>query len=144
MNGFLIDSNVLSELTRPAPAPAVIAWFESVDESLLHLSVLTLGEIRKGLTALELGRRRARLEVWLTTELVDRFAGRILAIDLAVAERWGELAGRARRKGVSMPVIDGLLTATAIHHRLTIVTRNIGDFDADAVGLFDPWGENHN
>lgn len=143
MNGFLVDTNVISELTRPAPAPAVIAWFESVDESLLYLSVLTLGEIREGLTALELGRRRAQLEVWLTTELVDRFAGRVLAIDLAVAERWGELAGRARRKGISMPVIDGLLTATALQHRLTIVTRNTGDFDGDAVGLFDPWGEKH-
>jgi len=121
MSGFLLDTNVISELTRPRPEPRVTQWLDSVDESLLFLSVLTLGEIRKGLRMLKVGQRRAHLEMWLNVELASRFAGRLLTIDAAVADHWGELAGDAQRQGTPLPVIDGLLAATAFHHHLTMV-----------------------
>jgi toxin FitB len=139
MSGFLLDTNVISELTRPRPEPRVTQWLDSVDESLLFLSVLTLGEIRKGLRMLQVGQRRARLEMWLNVELASRFAGRLLTIDAAVADHWGELAGDAHRQGTPLPVIDGLLAATAFHHHLTMVTRNVQEFAGHAIHTFNPW-----
>jgi predicted nucleic acid-binding protein len=91
-------------------------WVDSADEAMLYLSVLTLGEIRKGLGALPLSTRRTRLEAWLEADLPTRFAGRIVAVDAAIADRWGSIAADARRTGKTMPVIDGLLAATALHH----------------------------
>ncbi len=139
MSGFLLDTNVISELTRGKPEPRVTQWLESVDESLLFLSVLTIGEIRKGLRILASGQRRARLESWLSTELASRFSGRLLSIDAAVADHWGELAGDAQRRGTPLPVIDGLLAATALQHHLTLVTRNVDDFKGHNVEFFNPW-----
>jgi toxin FitB len=89
MSGYLLDTNCISELVRIQPEPAVVAWMEAADETLLHLSVLTLGEIRKGLAGLPQGKRRTHRETWLEIELRDRFAGRIFPIDAAVADRWG-------------------------------------------------------
>ena len=89
MSGYLLDTNCISELVRVKPAPSVMMWVEATDEVLLHLSVLTLGEIRKGVAGLPHGRRRTHLETWLEVELRARFAGRILPIDAAVADRWG-------------------------------------------------------
>jgi predicted nucleic acid-binding protein len=140
MSGFLLDTNVISELTRPQPEPRVTQWLDSTDESLLFLSVLTLGEIRKGLRTMSSGQRRMRLEMWLTTELKTRFAGRLLTIDAGVADHWGQLAGDAQRQGTPAPVIDGLLAATALHHRLTMVTRNVQDFMIhNNIQAFSPW-----
>jgi len=141
MSGFLLDANVISELTRPAPESRVTGWLDSVDESVLFLSVLTLGEIRKGLRNLAPGQRRARLESWLTTELTARFAGRLLSVDAAIADHWGQLAGDAQRRGTPLPVIDGLLAATALHHHLIMVTRNIQDFAGHGIDSFNPWEE---
>ncbi len=139
MSGFLLHTNIVSEMTRPTPNAHVLQWLESVDESLLYLSVLTLGEIRKGLTILTSSRRRSLLEAWLGTELAVRFAGRVLSIDAAIADRWGELAGDAQRRGTPLPVIDGLLAATAQHHHLTMVTRNVHDFQGHNIQSFNPW-----
>jgi toxin FitB len=139
MSGFLLDTNIVSEMTRPQPNAHVLQWLEAVDESLLYLSVLTLGEIRKGLTILTSGRRRSLLEAWLGTELTVRFAGRVLPIDAAIADRWGQLAGDAQRQGTPLPVIDGLLAATALHHHLTMVTRNVHDFKAHNIQSLNPW-----
>jgi hypothetical protein len=140
MSGFLLDTNVISELTRPKPEPRVTQWLDSIDESQLYLSVLTLGEIRKGLRTMSPGQRRTRLEMWLTTNLKTRFAGRLLDIDAAVADYWGQLAGDARRQGVAVPVIDGLLAATALHHHLTMVTRNVQDYMVHQnIQAFNPW-----
>ena len=138
MSGFLLDTNVISELVRPNPEPKVKAWVAGTHESLLYLSVLTLGEIRKGITSLKNAPRRVELEAWLDSDLVLRFAGRILPIDQAVADRWGRLAGQAAPKSL-LPVIDGLLAATALHHNLTLVTRNTKDVAAAGVPLFNPW-----
>lgn len=139
MSGFLLDTNVLSELTRPQPVRTVTDWLESVDESLLYLSVLTIGEIRKGLVVLTSGRRRSSLEAWLDIELAARFAGRILPIDQLVAERWGRLAGAAQARGSPLPVIDGLLAATALHHDLTVVSRNVRDFAVEGLRSLNLW-----
>jgi len=139
VSGFLLDTNVLSELTRPEPDAYVVEWLDSVDESLLYLSVLTIGEIRKGITALKSGRRRSLLEAWLDTELTARFAGRMLPIDYFVADRWGRLTAEAQGRGAPMPVVDGLLAATALHHHLTIVSRNVRDFAVNGLTSLNPW-----
>jgi predicted nucleic acid-binding protein len=139
MSGFLLDTNVISELTRPRPEIRVTEWLDSVDESLLYLSVLTFGEIRKGLRMLGAGQRRVRLETWLAEDLAARFAGRLLNVDAAVADHWGHLAGEAARRGTPLPVIDGLLAATALTHHLTMVTRNAVDFAAHTIQCFNPW-----
>lgn len=139
MTGFLLDTNCISEVVRLTPDPRVMAWIEAVEESLLYLSVLTMGGIRKGLAALPQGKRRSRLETWLEVELQARFSGRILSIDAAVADRWGLLAAAAKIKGKPLSAIDGLLAATAIHHNLTIVSRNVGHFTNTQAPVVNPW-----
>jgi len=139
MSGFLLDTNCISEVVRLKPEPRVMAWMEGADESHLYLSVLTMGEIRKGLDALQQSKRRTQLETWLELELQARFSGRILPIDAAVADRWGLLAASAKRRGKALSSIDGLLAATAIHHNLTIVSRNVSDFANTYVPVVNPW-----
>jgi len=139
MTGFLVDTNCISEVVRVKPEARVLAWIEAADESLLYLSVLTLGEIRKGVAALPQSRRRSRLETWLAVELQARFSGRILPIDVAVADRWGLLAANAKSSGKPLSTIDGLLAATAIHHNLTVVSRNVSDFTSVPVQVLNPW-----
>jgi len=139
MSGFLLDTNVISELVRPQPARRVMEWMEAADEDLLYLSVLTLGEIRKGAALLAQGKRRTQLETWLEVELPERFSNRVLPIDAVVADRWGLLASEAQRRGKPLAVIDGLLAATAIHHNLTVVSRNAADFMDAQVQVLNPW-----
>jgi toxin FitB len=139
MIGFLLDTNVISELVTRRPEPNVSRWVEDTDETLLHLSVLTLGEIRKGIGGLPQAKRRAELEIWLNKSLRSRFAGRILPIDAAVADRWGRVAAQARSKNIQLPVIDGLLAATALEHDLTFVTRNTADVAGTGVLVLNPW-----
>lgn len=139
MSGFLLDTNVISELVRPLPNVCVVKWIQSTEESLLYLSVLTLGEIRKGITQLAASRRRASLESWLDHDLSHRFAGRILPVDASVADRWGRLSANARTTGTPLPVIDGLLAATALHHNLTLVTRDENYSVVIGVEVFNPW-----
>ncbi len=137
--GFLLDTNVISELVKTRPSPSVTKWIDSTDESLLYLSVLTLGEIRKGITSLPNASRRVSLEAWLDRDLVLRFAGRMLSIDHAVADRWGRLAGSVAARKSPLPVIDGLLAATALHHDLTLVTRGTTHVAISGVSAFNPW-----
>ncbi len=139
MIGFLLDTNVISELVTRSPEPNVSRWVEDTDETLLHLSELTLGEIRKGIGGLPQAKRRAELEIWLNKGLRSRFAGRILPIDAAVADRWGRVAAQARSKNIQLPVIDGLLAATALEHDLTFVTRNTADVAGTGVLVLNPW-----
>jgi len=142
VSGFLLDTNVISELIKPLPEANVTTWIERIDESLLYLSVLTLGEIRRGIAVLPQSRRRAILEAWLDKELRARFEDRILAIDLEVADRWGLLTAAARTNGIVLPVIDGLLAATALEHNLTLVTRDTGQIPSMGVAVFNPWENN--
>ena len=140
MSGFLIDTNVISELIRPRPEPRVQNWVASTDETLLYLSVLTIGEIRKGIVLIKDAARRVTLEAWLDSDLARRFEGRILPIDQAIADRWGRLTAHASPKTM-LPVIDGLLAATALRYDLTLVTRNTKDVAKTGVSLFNPWVE---
>ena len=139
MSGFLLDTNCISELVRPRPEPRLLEWMEAADETMLHLSVLTFGEIRKGLAALPQGKRRTQMETWLEVDLQARFAGRIMPIDAAIADGWGLIAAGAKRRGKALPVIDGLLAATALHHNLTVVSRNASDFTPAQVHVLNPW-----
>jgi toxin FitB len=139
MSGFLLDTNVISELVKPKPNPNVTAWIDATDEDLLYLSVLTLGEIRRGITSLPDAARRVKLETWLDRELVLRFSDRILPIDLAIADRWGRLTGTAAARKSPLPVIDGLLAATAVHYDLTLVTRDTKHLSNTGVAYFNPW-----
>ena len=138
MTGFLLDTNVVSELIKPKPHPAVMRWVADADEMLLHFSVLTFGEIRKGIVAQADAARRASLESWLSG-LASRFSERILPLDLAVADRWGHVTGICKAKGVTVPVIDGMLAATALHYDLVFVTRNVRDVQVTGVDTLNPW-----
>ncbi len=140
MSGFLLDTHVISELIRPEPEPKVVHWIDAIDEALLFLSVLTIGEIRKGINLHPDSGRRAKLEAWLASDLRARFEDRILPIDEAVAERWGLLAANARReKRHNISVVDCLLAATAQHHDLILVTRKVDDLASTGVQWFNPW-----
>ena len=133
---FLIDTCAISELTRPKPSGLVSDWFEATPNEALHISVLTLGELRKGIERLAQGRRRARIVGWLETGLPAWFEDRVLAIDREVADEWGRLTARLERP---VPAIDSLIAATALRHRLSVVTRNVRDFDATGVEILNPW-----
>lgn len=133
---YLVDTNVLSELRRKIPSPGVIQWFADRPASTLYLSVLTLGEIRKGIEAVTEAARRQALIDWLETELYAFFTGRILPVDVAVADRWGRLVAAAGRP---LPAIDSLLAATALEHDLTLVTRNFKNFECLGVSIINPW-----
>lgn len=135
--GFLLDTNVVSELRRKRPEPRVLHWFERVDDKQLYLSVLTVGEIRRGIERLTDPMRRSQLTHWLEGTLFPWFGSHLLSLDLAVAERWGHLCGTAGRP---LPAIDSLLAATALEYRLTLVTRNLSDFDLPGVHIINPWG----
>lgn len=139
MSGLLLDTNVISELVRVRPDPRVSRWIENTDEAILHLSVLTLGEIRKGIALLADGRRRVSLESWLAHDLSVRFAGRILDIDTAIADRWGRLSAAAKNAGRPLGVIDGLLAATAIQRDMTLVSRDESYSTIASLALFNPW-----
>lgn len=139
MNGFLLDTNVISELIKSEPDGNVLRWINETDETGLFLSVLTLGEIRNGIERLNPGKRRGRLESWLRVDLRLRFQDRILTVDEAIAERWGAISATAAKKGRPVPVIDGLLAATALHHDLMLVTRNDRDVSRTGVPTLDPW-----
>jgi predicted nucleic acid-binding protein len=135
---YLIDTNVLSEIRRKTPDVKVIEWVNSRPATSLYLSVLTLGELRKGIDSLADSKRRQKLVDWLETELPLFFAGRILKIDEGVADQWGRLLAAAGR---TMPAIDSLLGATAAHHGLTMVTRNSKDFKNLGLNVLNPWND---
>ena len=136
---FLLDTNVVSELVSPQPDPGVAAWLAGVSTTLSYLSVITLGELRTGIVHLPPSRRRAALEEWLQRELLPTYAGRILPVDEAVADRWGQLDGEAKRRGRPLPTADGLLAATALHFNLRLVTRDWKPLVGAGVAFLDPW-----
>jgi toxin FitB len=139
MNGFLLDTNVISEPLRPKPEGRVIDWIESIDEEILYLSVLTLGEIRKGVELMADSTRRSRIQRWLISDLVMRFSGRILPVDLPAADRWGRFAGSSAARKSPLPVIDALLAATAAEHDLTLVSHDTRHFEQLGLPVFNPW-----
>jgi predicted nucleic acid-binding protein len=139
VRGFLVDTNIPSELTRRRSNETVEKWLDDADDESLYLSVVSLGEIFKGIAILPAGKRRDQLERWVEETLRPWFTGRLLPVSEAVAERWGKLTGARQLSGLSLKMADGLIAATAIEHDLTVVTRNVRDFAGLGVRIIDPW-----
>jgi toxin FitB len=139
VSGFLLDTNIPSELIRSRPHPPVEQWFFSQHEASLFLSAVTIGELRKGVVLLQAGPRRAQLERWLESSLVPRFHGRILPVTHTIADRWGALDGQCQSKGMPLNTADGMIAATALEHGFVVATRNVKDFAGLGVGVLNPW-----
>ncbi len=133
---YLLDTNVLSELVRVKPNKNVINWFKSIPNESLYISVLVLGEIRKGIEQVSDEHKKAKLRIWLEQELPAWFGNRIKSIDTEVADRWGRLQAEMKRP---LPAIDSLIAATALHFDLTVVTRNQADFSYPSLMVINPW-----
>jgi predicted nucleic acid-binding protein len=133
---YLIDTCALSELVSARPDKNVISWFESKPQESLHLSVLSLGEIRKGVEKMSQGRRRDQILSWLEHDLPLWFEDRMLPVDNHVADEWGRLLSKVER---TIPAVDSFIAATALCRRLTVVTRNVKDFDLPGIETLNPW-----
>jgi predicted nucleic acid-binding protein len=136
---YLLDTNAISEWVKPRPDPGIVRWLDEVDEDRTYLSVITLGELRKGVDRLANGRRRDRLDRWLTTDLADRFGNRMLPVDTVIAAEWGRLLARTEAAGTAVGGIDGLIAATAMVYQLQIVTRNVAHFQHAGIDVISPW-----
>lgn len=136
---FLLDTCVISEIIRPKPASKVVKWIRNQDESNFFISVLTFGELHKGVEKLAESKRREELHNWVENDLKERFWNRVIDIDLHVAMQWGKIQGIAEKAGRPMPAIDSLIAASGITHHLTVVTRNTADMTKSGVALFNPW-----
>ena len=134
---FLLDTNVVSDAMNARPNRKVVTWLGSQDFERLLISVLTIGEIRRGIEQMNVGQRQNNLRQWIDNDLLQKKRNQILPVTLAVAERWGQLSAAAKR---TLPQIDTLIAATAIHHNLILVTRNTRDFQFPGLEIFDPFG----
>lgn len=139
MTRFLLDTNVISEMTRPLPSAAVLAWLAAVEQTDVYLSAVTIAELRYGVERMPSGQRRKRLSDWLFVDVPMRFGGRILPIDETVAHAWGQAVAMADAAGRPIAVIDAFVLATAVVHKLTVVTRNERDFRMLAPDVVNPW-----
>ncbi|MFI9404289.1 type II toxin-antitoxin system VapC family toxin [Nocardia sp. NPDC052316] len=139
--GYLLDTNAVSEWIKPRPDPGLIEWLHEADEERMFLSVITIGEIRRGVERMPNGRRKARLTTWLSDQVTDRFDARLLPIDLGVAQAWGRIRARAEGAGHQVDAVDALIAATAEAHGLAVVTRNEKDFRGTGVQVLCPWRE---
>jgi toxin FitB len=137
VSGFLLDTNIPSEFRNFRPEPRVIQWLDSIDENLVFISVITLGELRKGCELLTAGHRRSELERWL--DVRSWFSGRVLPVTESIAERWGRLEAKRQKLGIPLNTADGQIAATALEHDLTLVTRNVGDFKGLELRVYNPW-----
>ncbi|MBX9880227.1 MAG: type II toxin-antitoxin system VapC family toxin [Candidatus Obscuribacterales bacterium] len=136
---FLLDTCVVSEFVAPRPNQAVTKWLHDLVEESAYLSVVTIGEIRRGISRTPSVKRRDMLAKWLHEELLIRFDNRILPLDTGVLLDWGEFTGSLANEGRPMPIMDSLIAATAVHHGLTVVTRDTEDFSRARVRVFNPW-----
>lgn len=136
---FLLDTCVLSELVAKRPSPQAVAWVDSVDDAQLYLSAITVGEIARGIEKPPASARRERLHAWLQEELLARFEGHILSIDVPVMLRWGRLVTEVERQGRTLPAMDSRIAALALHNEMPLVTRNEADFAGTDVRIVNPW-----
>jgi len=136
---YLLDTCVISELVSKRSFPAVVDWIDSIDDEHIYLSVITIGEIKKGIEKLPDSTRKEHLTEWLEEDLLSRFQGRILGVETSVMFTWGILTAKLEKQGTPMPAIDSLIAAITLHGNLTLVTRNVQDFERANVSLFNPW-----
>lgn len=136
---YLLDTCVISELVSKTPRIKVVEWIDGLEDERVFLSVITIGEIKKGLEMLSDSNRKRALEAWLNDELLIRFQGRILPVDLEVVLTWGQLMGRLDLAGQKMPAVDALIAATALRWNLELATRNESDFLRAGVSILNPW-----
>ena len=136
---FLLDTNVVSEATRPQASVAVLEWIAGKDAESLFLSAITLGELQRGALLQPSGAKRKALLRWIETDIREAFAGRILPVDSVVMDRWAQLEAATTKAGRRLAAMDGLIAATALAHGLTLATRNQSDFEGRGVSLIDPW-----
>ena len=139
MNGYLLDTNVPSEMTRRRPSPQVVQWIEDVDDNQLFMSVISLAEMLRGIYRLPESKHRSDLDSWLNGTLRPWFEGRLLPVTQPIAERVGRLAGERDSVGLTLPFSDGLIAATALEHDLTLVSRNEKDFAGLGLTILNPW-----
>ena len=136
---YLLDTCVISELVSKKPETAVIDWIDGIDDEYFYLSVITIGEIKKSIEKLPDSERKELLASWLEEDLLSRFQGRILRLETAVMLTWGSLTAKLEQEGKKLPAIDSLIAAIALTNNLTLVTRNIADFQNTGVSLLNPW-----
>lgn len=136
---YLLDTNVISELTTNDPDSNVVAWLENIDQENIFLSVITIGELKKGIEKLSGSKRKKDLVSWLENDLLVRFGERIVPLDLPVMLLWGTMIAELEKAGTPLPAIDSLLAASAAQKGLTLVTRNIKDFEPAGIPLMNPW-----
>ncbi|WP_414621108.1 type II toxin-antitoxin system VapC family toxin [Calothrix sp. CCY 0018] len=135
----LLDTCVISELVAKQPSEKVIDWIDNLEQESIYLSVITIGEIYKGIEKLPESKRKVNLQKWLNEELLIRFRGKILVVDTDVMLVWGKLTARLEIEGKRMPAIDSLIAAIAIHHNCSLITRNEDDFKNVALSIINPW-----
>ncbi len=138
---YLLDTCVISELIKRTPNKKVLSWLQNQEEGNLYLSILTFGEIQKGIEKAPDEIRKVKLKNWLEEDLKKRFHGKIIPINLNVVMKWGEIQGIAEKLGKTMPTIDGLIAASALVNHCTVITRNTSDMEASLVELLNPWEE---
>ena len=139
MRGFLLDTCVVSEPTRPRASTKVIGWLDARGIDNLFISVVTIAELEQGIAYLGDGARARKVEAWLADSVLPQFESRLLHVDLRVAQRWGRLLGESKRAGKPAPAVDAILAATAMEHDLTLATRNVADFREFDLRIFNPW-----
>jgi tRNA(fMet)-specific endonuclease VapC len=135
----LLDTNVISELVTKQPNSRVVRWVDSLNPEEAYLSVITIGELSKGIEKLPASRRKQTLHEWLRNDLLLRFSGRILMLDVEAMLTWGNLMGQWERAGKPMPAMDSLIAALALHHDCSLATRNVDHFRHTGVTLVNPW-----
>lgn len=136
---YLLDTNVVSELIAKQPNQSVLDWVDAQDSNSLFLSVVTIGELQKGIAKLPESQRKYDLQNWLTNDLFARFQGHILAFDIEASLVWGNLTGRLAQVGRPLAALDSLIAAIALHHRCTVATRNEQDFVGTGIVVINPW-----
>ncbi len=136
---YLLDTCVISELVAKQPNANVLKWIDAVDPDGVYLSVITIGEITKGFEKLPNSRRKQELSDWLENELLIRFQENLIELDVSILIRWGKLNAQLESRGETVPAIDSLIAASALECNLTLVTRNVSDFEGTGVEIFDPW-----
>lgn len=136
---YLLDTNVVSELIAREPNPRVVRWVDDLDPHGVYLSVVTVGELQKGIEKLPDSRRKTDLRGWLEGDLLVRFDGRMLVLDVGAMLAWGAMMGRLERAGRPLPAMNSIIAALALHHDCTLATRNEADFEGTGVRVANPW-----